>query len=127
MNWKSGLFTKRGSKRKLESVENEEFDVLNVREGLRRAPFLGPAPEEQRPSKLRPTTEQHLRERVAVAKTLSIGRLPTLPLHPEDHRKQQKERQYVGGTLRRQAMQDWLVSGDGKAWRQSRGDLFKLG
>jgi hypothetical protein len=117
-------FTKRGSKRNRTSVE-EEFDVLRVREGLRRAPFLGPAPQEQRPSKLRATVEQHLRERAAVAATLSVGRLPALPLHPQDHRKMQKERVDVGGTLHRQAMQDWYVSDKGKAWRESRGDLFK--
>ena len=55
-----------------------------------------------------------------------IHRLPTLPFHPEDHRDMQKEREDVGGGLRREAMQDWLVSDDGKAWRQRQGDLFKL-
>ncbi len=119
-------FTKRGSKRKRQSVEEEEFDVLNVREGLRRAPILGPAPQEQWPTKLRATTEHHLRERAAVAKEQHVGRLPTLPLHKDDHRNMQREHEDVSGVLRRKAMQDWLVSDDGKDWRQSRGDLFTL-
>ena len=69
--------------------------------------------------------EKHLREQAVAAATLCVGRLAALPLHPQDHRKEQKEREDVGGTLRRQGMQDWLVSDDGKAWREGRGDLFQ--
>ena len=117
-------FTRRGSKRKREQRAGD-CDAAVVRAGLRRAPILGPAPQEQLPSKLKSDVEQQLREQAAVATRLSVGRLPSLPLFAMDHRHMEQQRRDVGGNLYRQDLQEWLESAVGKQWRETRATLFQ--
>lgn len=113
-------FCQRGSKRQRRQRTQEQVDIVEVREGLRRGAVLGPVPQEQRPTKLRPEVEKHLRAQAAVARGLG-GKLPNLPFLAEDHRRMETVRRDVGGRLCREAMQRWFESDEGKEWRQSRG------